>query len=128
MTFDGYGWYLSSTAALYYISSWLHNLVAWLKIRPFFRGSNSIFSAKTSKTITWVYLITLGLSAAPLVFQIANNFRFFNDINSRLYPAVRPYETLMRYVYPAERFEAAFLHVFTEIRGGSSSASCCSAR
>lgn len=96
MTFDGYGWYLSSTAALYYISSWLHNLVAWLKIRPFFRGSNAIFSAKTSKTITWVYLITLGLSAGPLVFQISNNFRFFNDINSRLYPAVRPYETLMR--------------------------------
>ncbi|KAK5166052.1 uncharacterized protein LTR77_008313 [Saxophila tyrrhenica] len=96
MSFEGYGWYLSSTAALYYTSCWIHNLVAWLKIRPFFRGGNAIFSAQTCKKITWVYLISLALSAGPLVFQIYNNFRFFNDLNSTLYPAARPYETLMR--------------------------------
>ena len=98
MSFKGYGWYLSSTAALYYVSSWLHNLVAWLKIRPFFRGNNAIFSPIVCRNITWVYLITLGVSAGPLIFQVYNNFCFFNDINGTLYPAVRPYETLMRYV------------------------------
>ena len=102
MTFKGYGWYLSSTAALYYISCWLHNLVAWLKIRPFFRGSNAIFSQPTCKIITRVYLVTLCLSAGPLVFQIFNDFRFFNDINGTLYPEVRPYETLMRYLNRAQ--------------------------
>ena len=126
MTFRGYGWYLSSTATLLYISYWLHNLVAWLKIRPFFKGTNAIFSAKMSKIITWIYLITLGLSIVPLTFQIVNNFLYFNNIGY-WYPQFRPYETLMRYVNP--RIDA-ILHaeiMYTETLGGCSSASCCSA-
>ena len=95
MSFSGYGWYLSSTAALLYIAAWIHNLVAWLKIRPFFKEPNAIFSPKTNKIITYTYLVTLGLSAIPLLFQIVNNFLFFNNFKS-WYTAVRPYETLMR--------------------------------
>lgn len=96
MTFHGYGWYLSSTAALLYIAAWIHNLVAWLKIRPFFQEGNTTLSARTCKIITWIYLVTLGLSIVPLTFQIVNNFLFFNNIGY-WYPEFRPYETLMRY-------------------------------
>ena len=98
MSFDGYGWYLSSTASLLYISYWIHNWVAWLKIRPFFKGSGAICSPKTCKIIARVYLTTLLLSAVPLSVQIVNNFMFFNNINDR-YLAFRPYETLMRHVH-----------------------------
>lgn len=102
MGFHGYGWYLSSTAALLYISSWIHNIVAWLKIRPFFEPANGTFSRRTSAVVTKVYLITLCLALVPIAFQIVNNFQFFNNINDR-YTAFRPYETLMRYAYFASR-------------------------
>ena len=36
MSFGGYGWYLASTAALLYCSWFVHNIVAWIKIKPFF--------------------------------------------------------------------------------------------
>lgn len=95
MSFDGYGWYLSSTAALLYCSYWLHNVIAWLKIRPFFTGAHASFSPRTCTVVRWTYLTTLTMSAPVLIFQIVNNFRFFNNI-STLYSKVRPYEPLMR--------------------------------
>lgn len=95
MAFDGYGWYLSSTAALLYCSYFTHNVVAWLKIKPFFTGSHASFGPKASKWITRVFLGTLTLTFPVLVFQIFNNFRYFNQINS-LYEDVRPYESLLR--------------------------------
>lgn len=95
MAFNGYGWYLSSTAALLYSSYFTHNVVAWLKIRPFFTGPQPSFTAAVCTWVKWVYLTTLALTAPALIFQIFNNFRFFNN-KSRLYERARPYEPLMR--------------------------------
>lgn len=95
MDFSGYGFYLSSTAALLYCSYFTHNVVAWMKIKPFFRGPHPSFGPRLSKWVTWVYLVTLVMTAPVIIFEIFNNFRFFNNY-SRLYETVRPYEPLMR--------------------------------
>lgn len=95
MSFKGYGWYLSSTAALLYCSYFTHNVVAWWKIRPFFTGDQASFGITLSRWVTRIYLGTLALTIPPLIFQIYNNFRFFNNI-SQMYEQVRPYESLMR--------------------------------
>lgn len=95
MTFKGYGWYLSSTAALLYSSYFLHNVVAWMKIKPFFSEPRSLFRYRTGKVVTRIYLGTLALTVPPLILQIFDNFRYFNNINN-LYVSVRPYEPLMR--------------------------------
>lgn len=95
MSFDGYGYYLAATAALLNSSYFIHNVVAWLKIRPFFRGSHRTFSSSYSRWIPRIYLATLALSAPALVFNIFNVFRFFNN-TSRLFAKVRPYEPLFR--------------------------------
>lgn len=95
MAFRGYGWYLSTTAALLYCSCFTHNVVAWLKIRPFFVGPHTSFRPGVCKWVRRVYLTTLAMTVPPVIFQIFNNYRFFNNI-SRLYVRVRPYEPLMR--------------------------------
>jgi len=95
MDFNGYSWYLSSTASLLYCSWVVHNIVAWIKIRPFFFGMGSFFQPKVGKYVQWVYLVTLAMTIPPIILQIFDNFRFFNNIND-LYKRVRPYEPLMR--------------------------------
>lgn len=93
--FKGYGWYLSSTAALLYLSYILHNVVAWLKVKPFFHGKSTIFEPGFVKWTTRIYLITLVMTVPPVLFQISDNFRFFNGYGG-WYTDVRPYEPLMR--------------------------------
>lgn len=66
----GYGWYLSSTAALLYCSYFIHNVVAWWKIRPFFTGTQASFRPTISLWVTRIYLSTLICSAGPLIYQI----------------------------------------------------------
>ena len=95
MAFEGYGWYLSSTAALLYCSYFLHNIVAWVKIRPFFVEPRSLFQPKTAKIVRRVYLITLALTIPPMIMQIVDNFLFFNN-KSELYNKIRPAEPLFR--------------------------------
>jgi hypothetical protein len=95
MDFPGYGWYLSSTAAFLYCSYVIHNVVAWLKIRPFFLKPQSLFKHQTGKWVSRIYISTLICSIPPIILQIFNNFRFFNNIND-LYANVRPYEPLMK--------------------------------
>lgn len=95
MSFEGYGWYLSSTAALLYCSYFLHNIVAWIKISPFFFDARSFFKPKTAKIVSRVYLVTLSMTIPPMVLQIVTNFLFFNNINN-LYSKVRPAEPLFR--------------------------------
>ncbi|KAF2396937.1 hypothetical protein EJ06DRAFT_463930, partial [Trichodelitschia bisporula] len=95
MAFKGYGWYLSATAALLYCSYFTHNVVAWMKIRPFFTQPNASFRPSVCRGVTWTYLVSLAFTAPVIAFEIANNFRFFNNI-SRTYEKVRPYEPLMR--------------------------------
>ena len=95
MSFPGYGWYLSSTAALLY-SSWLvHNIVAWIKIRPFFLDQRPIFPSRTGKIVSKVYLVTLAMTVAPIILQITCNFLFFNNI-ADIYSRVRPAEPAFR--------------------------------
>ncbi|KIX10327.1 uncharacterized protein Z518_01409 [Rhinocladiella mackenziei CBS 650.93] len=95
MAFKGYGWYLSSTAALLYCSWIVHNIVAWMKIRPFFCDSRSMFKPETGKWVRRIYLGTLVCTIPPIILQIYDNFRFFNNIND-FYVQVRPYEPLFR--------------------------------
>ena len=87
--------YLSSTASLLYCSYFLHNVIAWMKIKPFFTDTRSMFKPRTGKLVTRIYLGTLALTIPPLITQIFNNFRYFNNIND-LYVRLRPYEPLMR--------------------------------
>ena len=95
MNFDGYGWYLSSTAALLYCSYVMHNVVAWIKVKPFFIGQGSFFPPRVGPKVQMVYLVTLALTVPPIILQIFDNFRYFNNIDE-LYRRVRPYEPLMR--------------------------------
>ncbi|KIW75517.1 hypothetical protein Z517_10259 [Fonsecaea pedrosoi CBS 271.37] len=95
MDFSGYGWYLSATATLLYMSWIVHNIVAWMKIKPFFMDSRSMFKPETGKWVRRIYLGTLALTIPFICWQISNNFRFFNNIND-FYVKVRPYEPLMR--------------------------------
>jgi hypothetical protein len=95
MDFHGYGWYLSSTATLLYCSWVIHNVVAWIKIRPFFIGQGCSFPPKIGPKVQTAYLVTLALTIPPIILQIFDNFRYFNNINP-FYRRVRPYEPLMR--------------------------------
>jgi hypothetical protein len=127
MSFEGYGWYLSSTAALLYCSYFLHNIVAWVKIRPFFIEPRSLFQPKTAKIVRRVYLITLALTIPPMVLQITNNFLFFNN-KDQLYKRVRLAEPFFRLAYfcpiPHRHYRSmslesvAKLTQCTEIHGG----------
>lgn len=95
MSFRGNGWYLSFTAALLYYSYFTHNVVAWMKISPFFTGSQASFRPTVCKCVRWVYLSTLAMSAPVIIFEIVNNFLFFNT-HSRYYERVRLYKPMMR--------------------------------
>ena len=54
-----------------------------------------MFGPRTCKVVSRVYLVTLALTVPPLILQIFDNFRYFNNIND-LYVKVRPYEPLLR--------------------------------
>lgn len=98
MTFPGYSWYLSSTATLLYTSYFLHNIIAWIKIRPFiFDSTGFMFSPRAAKWVSRIYLWTLGATAFPMLLQMVCNFLFFNGIYD-LYERVRPTEAAFRYV------------------------------
>lgn len=89
MSFDGYVWYVSSTATLLYSSYALHNMVAWIKVKPFFTIDGLFFGRQASQWFKWVYLGTLGLTIPVWIFEAYNNFCFNNDVND-LFEAVRP--------------------------------------
>jgi len=84
MDFEGYGWYLSSTAALLYLSYILHNVVAWMKVMPFFHGKSTIFEPKFVKWTTMIYTYSLACTVPCVLFQISDNFRFFNGESALL--------------------------------------------
>lgn len=94
-SFEGYGYYLSSTAALLYLSYFTHNVVSYMKIKPFFSGPQASFRSSICLWVRRIYLGTLALTFPALIFEIYNNFQYFNN-KSELYRKVRPYEPLMR--------------------------------
>ncbi|KAF9895352.1 hypothetical protein FE257_000256 [Aspergillus nanangensis] len=79
-----YGWHLSGTAVGLHISTSLHNLIAWMKIRGFFTSWG-----------TRIYLITLLLAQPFWVLHIYANFAFFN-FGKKLFVYTRPLEPLFR--------------------------------
>lgn len=80
-----YGWYLSATATLLFISYFLHNVVAWLKIRPFLpRWGSRLF------------IISL-LCVQPFwIAEAWSNFSYFNGLGSDANVRMRPWEALVR--------------------------------
>ncbi|KAF1829795.1 hypothetical protein BDW02DRAFT_133005 [Decorospora gaudefroyi] len=80
-----YGWYLSSTATLLFISYFLHNVVSWLKIRPFL----PLWGSR-------VFIISL-LCVQPFwVAEAWSNFEYFNSLGSDANVRMRPWEALLR--------------------------------
>jgi len=80
-----YGWYLSATATLLFMSYFLHNVVAWLKIRPFLP--------------TWgsrVFIISLVCVQPFWIAEAWSNFAYFNGLGSDANVHMRPWEALVR--------------------------------
>jgi hypothetical protein len=90
-----YGWYLSVTAIGLNVSWALHNVISWMKIRPFLSRKVSIF-----------YIATMVLCWPYWVLEIYANFTYFNNIND-IFLKTRPLEPLFRYdttLYPESFF------------------------
>lgn len=82
-----WGWFLSSTVVPL-IASWtLHNVIAWMKNKPFLgrRGN-------------FIYIGSVLLVQPYWVLEIYANFAYFNDYDSRLFISTRPYEAALRYL------------------------------
>lgn len=79
------GWYLFGLIGLY-ISWSLHNVIAWLKNRPFLSRRVSIF-----------YIVTVALVQPYWVMETYVNFAFYNNIND-IFLKTRPLEPLFRWV------------------------------
>lgn len=79
---------LSSTATPLYISYTVHNVIAWLKIRPFLPRRGGLF-----------FIISL-LAVQPYwIVEMYANFRYFNTFNNDVFQMTRYFEPLARLVY-----------------------------
>lgn len=79
-----YAWWLS-VGAIPLNASWsLHNVIAWMKIKPFLPRYASL-----------IFIITVILVQPYWVVEIYANFAFFHGIN-HLFEHTRPYEALCR--------------------------------
>jgi hypothetical protein len=81
-----YGWYLSVTAIFLNISWSLHNVISWIKTKPFMGRKASLF-----------YIGTVMLVQPYWILEIYANFTYFNNIND-LFLTTRAFEALFRYV------------------------------
>lgn len=79
-----YGWWLSVSAIPLNVSWCLHNVIAWMKIKPF-------LPAYASR----IFIVTVVLSFPYWVVEIYANFTFFHNINT-LFVHTRPFEALCR--------------------------------
>ncbi|KAF2143693.1 uncharacterized protein K452DRAFT_204788, partial [Aplosporella prunicola CBS 121167] len=79
-----YGWYLSSTAIFLNVSWSLHNVIAWMKSRPFLSRKVSIF-----------YIATVIIVQPYWILEIYANFAYFNNVND-IFLKTRPLEALFR--------------------------------
>ncbi|KAB8224279.1 hypothetical protein BDV33DRAFT_188256 [Aspergillus novoparasiticus] len=80
-----YGWYLAASAIGLIISWSLHNVIAWMKNRPFMGR----------KTSLW-YVGTIILAQPYWATEIYANFAYFNNVNDTVYERIRPWEALFR--------------------------------
>ncbi|KKY17414.1 hypothetical protein UCRPC4_g05556 [Phaeomoniella chlamydospora] len=79
-----YGWYLSVSAIFLNISWSLHNVIAWMKNKPFL-----------SRRVSQIYILSVAAVQPYWVIEIYANFAYFNNINS-LFVHTRPFEALFR--------------------------------
>ena len=80
-----WGWYLSSTA-IPLIASWtLHNIIAWIKCKPFLGRKASI-----------IYIGSVILVLPYWALELYANFAYFNGFNETLFPKTRPLEAVCR--------------------------------
>ncbi|KAK2765072.1 hypothetical protein FQN54_008771 [Arachnomyces sp. PD_36] len=79
-----YGWYLSITAIGLNTSWSLHNVISWMKNRPFL-----------SRNVSAFYIGTVALVQPYWVLEIYANFTYFNNINT-IFEKTRPLEPLFR--------------------------------
>lgn len=79
-----YGWYQSVTAVGLNISWSLHNVIAWMKNRPFMSRKVSLF-----------YIGTVILAQPYWVLEIYANFAYFNNYN-KIFLTTRPLEPIFR--------------------------------
>ncbi|KAI1855498.1 hypothetical protein JX266_000363 [Neoarthrinium moseri] len=80
-----YGWYLSSSATLLFFSYQIHNVVSWLKIRPFL----PLWGSR-------VFIFTLVAVQPFWVAEAWSNFEYFNNLGSDANTKMRPWECLVR--------------------------------
>ena len=79
-----YAWWLS-VAAIFLNASWsLHNVIAWMKVRPFL-----------NKTASRIFIGTVILVQPYWVVEIYANFTYFHNVND-LFLRTRPWEALCR--------------------------------
>jgi hypothetical protein len=79
-----YEWYLSITAIGLIVSWNLHNLIAWMKNKPFL-----------SRKVSLCYISTVILVQPYWIVEIYANFAFFRNQNT-IYKTTRPMEPLFR--------------------------------
>ncbi|OKP07870.1 hypothetical protein PENSUB_5766 [Penicillium subrubescens] len=80
-----YGWYLAASAIGLIISWSLHNVIAWMKNRPFM-----------GRKISLLYVGTIILAQPYWATEIYANFAYFNNVNQTVYEKIRPWEALFR--------------------------------
>jgi len=79
-----YGWYLS-VGGVFLNTSWsMHNVIAWIKNKPFL-----------SRKVSLIYIITVIMVQPYWILEMTATFLYFNDINN-LFVYTRPYEALFR--------------------------------
>lgn len=78
---------LSATAVPLYVSYTLHNVVAWIKIKPFLPPWGGL-----------VFIITLALVQPYWVLETWANFSYFNKLGQNTFKITRYLEPLMRLV------------------------------
>lgn len=79
-----YGWYLSATAIPLNASWSLHNVIAWMKNKPFL-----------SRRVSLIYICTVIAVQPYWVIEIYANFAYFNNFNT-IFLHTRPFEALFR--------------------------------
>lgn len=85
MDFPGYGWYVSATAFLLYASWCLHNIIAWMKTKPF-------LTPLKSNIYLWSFLLVIPY----WIVETIANFMFNNNINVELFMTTRIMELFFR--------------------------------
>ncbi|KAH9886192.1 hypothetical protein F4778DRAFT_798641 [Xylariomycetidae sp. FL2044] len=95
-----YSWWLSVSAIFLNISWVLHNVIAFMKIKPFL-----------PETVKLIYIVTVALSCPYWIVEIYANFAYFHNIND-IFLKTRPWEALCRLVYQIKtRYEISLREI-----------------